>query len=126
RPGADPYSWQQYAQALVPDARAHDRAIRLLRRAIRYRPTTAANFYTLAHILWDQRRFEGALELYRFAACLEDKNEQLARDYFVAARYLKQTEAALLLLRNRCTRFGKLSGWTARTLSWAYGQLGQL
>src|SRR6185295_18906380 len=64
-----------------------------------------------------------SLELYRFAACVEDRNERYAQSYFVAARHLRQTAAALLFLRNRFRRFGKKSGWPGRTLFWAYEQL---
>src|SRR5207302_9224565 len=38
RPGADPIFWQQYADELSADAREHEQAIRLLRKAIRRRP----------------------------------------------------------------------------------------
>ena len=44
-----------------------------------YNPFNAGNYYILANLFWDQQRREEALELYRFAACLEDKDEQLVR-----------------------------------------------
>jgi len=118
-----PLFWQQYARELAYDAREHGAAMQLLRRAIRAMGRDAESYHSLAGILWNRRRLEEALELYRFAACVEDRNERYAQSYFVAARHLRQTAAALLFLRNRFRRFGKKSGWPARTLFWAYEQL---
>jgi len=118
-----PVFWQQYAQILSDDAREYDLAIELLRRAIRFMPTDAANFHTLANILWSQRHFQEAFELYRFATCLNDKDQKFAFVYFSAACYFKQTEAALLFLRQRFQRFGKQSPQPAQTLYWAYSQV---
>jgi tetratricopeptide (TPR) repeat protein len=118
-----PVFWQQYAQVLSDDAREYDTAIRLLRRAIRLMPTDAANFYALANIFWYQRRFPEAFELYRFATCLNDKDQKFAQVYFSAARYFQQTEAALLFLSQRFQRFGKQSSQPAQTLYWAYSQV---
>jgi tetratricopeptide (TPR) repeat protein len=116
RKDADPIFWQQYAQELSADAREHERAVVLLRRSMRARPGDAGCYFILANTLWDQRRFEEGLDLYRFAACLDDKDEQLSRSYFLAARYFKQTETALRFLRNRFKRFGARSSQPARTL----------
>jgi len=118
-----PIFWQQYAQELRVDARRHDDAVWLLRRAIRRWPTEGANYYILANIYWDQRRFDESLELYRFAACLADKEEQFARGYFSASTCRKQTERALQFLRNRFDRFGCKSSLPGRTLFSAYLQL---
>jgi tetratricopeptide (TPR) repeat protein len=118
-----PVFWQQYAQVLSDDAREYNKAIHLLRRAIRFMPTDADNFYTLANILWYQRHFQEAFELYRFATCINDKDHKFAFAYFSAARYFKQTEAAILLLGQRFQRFGKQSPQPAQTLFWAYSQV---
>ena len=118
-----PVFWQQYAQVLSDDAREYDTAIRLLRRAIRFMPTDAANFYVLANIFWYQRRFSEAFELYRFATRLNDKDQKFAQVYFSAARYFQHTEAALLFLSQRFQRFGKQSSQPAQTLYWAYSQV---
>lgn len=126
RKDADPVFWRALAQELSADARAHGTAMRLLRRALRHRPADAPNFALLANILWDQRRFEEAMELYRFAACLDDKDEGLARSYFAATRYLKQHEATLAFLTRRFERFGRRSGQPARTLYWALSQFERL
>ncbi len=118
-----PIFWQQYAQELRVDARRHEDAVWLLRRAMRRWPTEGANYYILANIYWDQRRFDESLELYRFAACLADKEEQFSRGYFSASTCRKQTERALQFLRNRFDRFGRKSSLPGRTLFSAYLQL---
>lgn len=118
-----PIFWQQYAQELRIDARRHPDAIWLLRRAIRRWPTEGLSYYILANIYWDQRQFDEALELYRIAACLDDKDERLAHAYFTAAICRKQTDRALQFLRQRFERFGRKSSLPARTLYAAYSQL---
>jgi tetratricopeptide (TPR) repeat protein len=112
-----PIFWQQYAQELRPDARRHGDAIWRLKRAIRRWPGEAANYYILANIYWDHRRFEEALELYHFAACLGDKNEAFMESYFRAALWFKRTEQVLALLRDRVARFGKLSSRPVMSLA---------
>jgi tetratricopeptide (TPR) repeat protein len=123
---SDPICWQQYAQELSADARERVRVNHLLRRCIRYRPTTASNYSFLANVRWDERRFADGLELYRIAACLDDKDEGLARSYFIASRHLRQTGAALQMLQHRFQRLGPRSSWPVRTLFWAHSQLEQM
>lgn len=118
-----PIFWQQYAQELRADARRHEEAMILLNRALRKWPTEAGNYYVLANIYWDQRRFDEALELYRFAACLDDKEEQFAQGYFSASVCRQQTDKAMTYLQDRFVRFGKKSVLPARTLFYAYLQL---
>jgi cellulose synthase operon protein C len=118
-----PIFHQQYAQELRADARRHDDAVWMLRRAIRRWPTHAANYYVLANLYWDRRRFEEASELYRIAACMDDKDEQLAHGYFSASVCRHQTDTALEFLRRRFERFGQKSSFPARTLYSAYSQL---
>ncbi len=118
-----PIFWQQYAQELRIDARRHDDAVYLLERAIRRWPTEAANYFSLANIYWDQRRFAEALTLYRFAATLGNMDEQLVEGFFGAANWFKQTDAALAFLRDRVARFGKKSSQPAKTLANAFMQL---
>ena len=119
----DPLFWQQYAEELSDDARTQNRALRLLHRVLRYRPTDAHSLFLMASIRWMQRRFAEACELYRIAACLRDTSEQYVHAYFVAARQQRQTQSALKLLEDRFQRFGKQSGFPARTLSYAYEQV---
>jgi cellulose synthase operon protein C len=124
--GCDPVLYEVYGRELSADARAHGAAVRLLRRCLRFRPTHPSAYHALANVLWMQRRFEEALPLYRWAACLQDHDELFARDYFSAARALRQTDAALAFLRGRYRRFGARSGWPARTLFWALEQTGDV
>ncbi|MBS1791823.1 MAG: tetratricopeptide repeat protein [Acidobacteria bacterium] len=122
---ADPLFWQQLAQELSEDARQNKETLRLLHRALRARPLDAGSFHQLANVRWAQRQFDEALALYRFAACLKDTNEQYTQSYFIAARHLRRTQEAIDLLTQRFKRFGRRSGFPARTLSWAYEQTGQ-
>jgi predicted Zn-dependent protease len=115
-PKNDPVFRQQYAQELAADARELPRAMKLLGKCLRYRPTDPLNYFYLAGMLWDRRRFEDALELYRFAACLNDKDDYLASTYFNAARFFKKAEEALGLLRDRFKRFAGRSAGPTRTL----------
>ncbi len=121
--GAHPIFLQQYARELSADARRHDEAGRLCLQSIRANPRDAETFHVLAGILWNRAERDAALDLYRFAACLEDRNESYAESYFIAARHLRQTAQAILFLRNRFRRFGRRSASPARTLFWAYEQL---
>jgi len=81
---------------------------------------TRASYHILANVLWDERRLEEALELYRLAACLNDKDEAFAESYFRAAQWFKRTEEALAFLRRRFERFGRKSIGPACTLVRAY------
>lgn len=119
----DSACWQQYAVALSDDAREHPRALRLFGRALRFNPFDARTYFWLARIYWDRRDFSESLDLYRFAACLEDKDEHLARTYFLAAIAVGRKDEALQLLQKRFERFGAKSGHPARTLAGAYFQL---
>lgn len=123
RPDADPVFLQQYAQELSADAREHPKAMALLRRSLAVRPLDAISMYLLANLTWDQRRTPEAMELYRFAACLGEKEEHFSRTYFIASRHLKATDEALRFLRDRFQRFGARSAHPARTLHWALTQL---
>jgi tetratricopeptide (TPR) repeat protein len=126
RPDVDPVFWQQYAEELSVDARERESVSYLLQRALRYRPRHAGTYLDLAHLLWDQRHRQDALRVYRIAACLDDKDERLARSYFQASRHLRKTSQVIQFLRNRFCRFGRHSSQPARTLFWAYCQLEQL
>ncbi len=125
-PKSDPLLWQQYAQELADEPREHDRAERLLRRCIRARPQDGSLFYTLGNILWNQRDREEALQLFRFAACKEERNEHLVQVYFSAARILERTPEALRLLESRFERFCGKSGLPGHTLFWAYSVLDRM
>ena len=87
------------------------------------RPLDPPGLAALAEVDRDARRFPEAVELYRFAACLDDKDEGLARNYFQTARYLHREDEALRFLEGRFRRYGTRSSWPARTLSWALAEL---
>jgi tetratricopeptide (TPR) repeat protein len=115
RRGADPAFWQQYAQELAADSRQHAAAERLLRRVLRARPQDAGSYFILANVLWSRGSLPEAMELYRVAACLDDKDEQLALGYFNASRHFKRTDEAMRFLASRCEAAGARSSQPART-----------
>ncbi len=119
----EPLFWRRYASELQEDARQHSRILALLRRALRYEPVQAEAYQLLANVLWNSLRREEALTFYRFAACLDDKNEGFVRTYFIAARSCGQTDKATRMLEDRFQRFGDQSSLPARSLCWAYEQL---
>ena len=122
RPESDPLFRRQYAQELLADAREHPAVLRLVDRVLQSRPLDEVSIYLKANVLWDRGEFAEAVELYRIAACLDDKDEGLARAYFTAARYLHRTEETLRFLEARAQRFGSRSSRPPRTLYWALGQ----
>lgn len=124
RKGADTVFKIYLAQELADDAREHANAERLLREALRYRRGDGVAFAALADVLWtDPARREEALQLYRWAACLNEKQEGFARTYFGAARHFKRTDEPLRMLRDRVARFGDKSPGPARSLGWALEEL---
>ena len=123
--GSHPLLWMEYAQALSEDARQLPLALRWLRKALRRGAVEARSIHLLAHFRWQQQRCDEALALYRFAACLDETDEQCAQSFFVAARHLNQTEAALDFLQSRVQRLGEKSGRPVQTLFQALEQLGK-
>lgn len=118
-----PIFWTRLAKLLSDDARADQSAIDLLQRSIRTIPTEAYNYFLLANLYWSQRQFDLALDLYRFAACLEDKEQTYAHKYFLAARSCRQTSVALQLLQQRWHRDHKQSARPVYALATAYDHL---
>lgn len=116
KPDADSVFTLLYARELAADARQHDQALSLLKTALRKRPTDPRAYYALAELYWNRQQFDKALELFRFATCFNDKDEDLAESYFRAARHCRQTEAALEWLRRRWERFGRKSALPTYTL----------
>ncbi|MDQ3801387.1 MAG: tetratricopeptide repeat protein [Acidobacteriota bacterium] len=121
----DPLLWQMFGYELGLDARHHSRALHWLYKTLRKLPTSGATYRFIADILWSKRRFEEATELYRLAASLDDKDEQFAFSYFLAARHLKQSEQALKFLRDRFERFGHRSNLPIQSLFYALRELGR-
>jgi tetratricopeptide (TPR) repeat protein len=101
---ADPLLMQSLAQMLLADPQQQDAADRLLRRSVRVRPQSAAGYYLLASQWWEQQRFAEAAELYRIAACLDDREDQFADAYFRVAKATGQAPEALRLFQQKATR----------------------
>jgi len=116
RPLAHPIYSSMLAHELAVDSAQVDRAMVHAARGLRFNPTDAVLTSTLARIHWNALDFDTGLELHRFAACLDDKEESFADAYFHAARHCRRTDEALDHLRRRNERFGDKSGQPARTL----------
>ena len=118
-----PIFWSSLAAELSDDAREKDDVKYLLNRSIRYRYFDGYGFYLLANVLNDEGRREEALELYRIAACVDQRNEHRARAYFYAAQSLNRSDEAVELLQDRIDRFGKKSSAPATTVAIAFDEL---
>lgn len=120
KPRSHPVFWHQYARELLDDGRRRALGRYWLRRAMRARPGDASDLRLTAGYLWEQNERDEALRMFRFAACLEDKNEAFSMAYFNAARHCNQADAARRFLEDRFARFGARSGCPARTLAAAH------
>ncbi|MFN0127764.1 MAG: tetratricopeptide repeat protein [Verrucomicrobiales bacterium] len=118
-PDSDSLLWLELARSLASDARRHPEAHRWLRRCLRHR-LDAWVVHTQGSLWWDAQMFEEATRRFRWATCLDDKNEHLALSYFRSARAIGRTEEALAMLRARCEREGNRSSGPARSLAQAY------
>jgi len=117
--------YKELADLLAEDARCQAEARYYYRRAVRFRGSDAEVYHGLASVMWSQRQFTRATQLYRLAACLADRNEAKAAAYFKASRRTRETEEALAMLRERVTRLGSASGGPAITLCQALSSLGR-
>jgi tetratricopeptide (TPR) repeat protein len=104
KPDADALILQSYAQALLTDPDRQALAERLLRKSIRARPQAAAGYFLLASQSWERDERSAAADLYRFACCLDDREEQFAETYVRVARHLGQTQDAIRLFQRRAFR----------------------
>ena len=111
-----PILWSRLAAELLDDARDHAEAFYQLKRALRYNPNDARSLSLLAEYFWANSERQQALELYRLAAAVNDKDEEHSQRYFMASRYLHETEEAMSWLRDRSRRFGTRSSSPGRTL----------
>jgi tetratricopeptide (TPR) repeat protein len=125
RPSPDPSFLELHAEILCGDARRSTETARLLRRARRIRRGDAAPLAVTARLLLRERRFEEALAAYRFASCLDDRNEDRIGPYFAVARQLDRADEALRYLRERCARLQAVSSQPAGSLFWALEELGR-
>jgi tetratricopeptide (TPR) repeat protein len=113
---AEPLVMQSLAQMLLTDPRRQDEADRLLRRSVRNRPTAAPGYFLLAALWWEDRKFEDAAELYRFASTLDEREDQFAEAYFRAARATDQVPEAVRLFQQRAGRAAVPTPAAARAL----------
>lgn len=120
-----PVFWSRLAVELMDDARDHAEALRQLRSALRFGQTDGRSLNMYATLMWNRDERDQALDFYRLAASINDKDETQARNYFTAARYLHQTDVVLEWLEDRKQRFGARSSLPGRTLAWAFEQLEQ-
>ena len=112
--------WQQYASELLCDATAHEESRYWIRRLIRTNSQSPTGYGLLSAVAWDAGHRDDALELKRFAACLEPTRENYAKEYFVAASNLGLQSEAIQFLKERFERFGEKSALPGVTLAWAY------
>ncbi len=122
-PECHPVFWTQLAGELVGDAREKDTVDYLLRRSLKYQSENPTAYSMLGGIHFEEQRKDAAVEALRFAACLDDKNENRAKEYFYACRVTNDTPTAMRYLKDRVQRVGNRSSLPARTLCWAYDQL---
>ncbi len=101
---AEPLLMQSLAQMLLPDPHRQAEASRLLRRSIRNRPQAAAGYYLLASQWWEHQRFDEAAEAYRFAACLDEREDQFSEAYARVAKFQGQGPDVVRLFQQKATR----------------------
>ena len=100
RPQCSPKFLFRYATELSTDARELELAGSWARRALR-RSFSERTIECMANLLWSSRATRDGFELFRLAACLNDKDESAARTYFNSARFLNESESALAFLKGR-------------------------
>ncbi len=125
RAEADPVLIQSLAQVLLADPREQNEAERLLRLSLKVRPHAAAGYFLLGAQWWEQQRFAEAVELNRFACCLDDREEQFADVYLRVARATGQISEAVRLLQRRATRAEVPSAAAVRSLHAALVERGE-
>jgi cellulose synthase operon protein C len=123
QPICPPFFWQAYAIEL---GQTNPKAIHLLHRSIRHLPHIPQNYAALGDILWLQGDRQNAVNLYRIAACLDDRSTRYACTYFLTASQIGQTAIGLEYMQQRWERWGDRSSEPALTLFWAYQEAGQL
>lgn len=117
---AHPALMRARAELLSQDGRRQAEARHWARRAVALSPTDPSNLLELASSCWTDRRFDEALTLYRFAACLDETNEYCALTYFRATRLLGQADTGLAFLQARVTKLGTQSARPFESLFEAY------
>lgn len=122
-PLKEPVFWRDWGRELARDGRRLREARRYLMLALRVQPGDADNLAEFANSLWNEREFEAAAEIYRFAACHPGGGERFGRSYFLAARHIRKTDEALAFLRARFDESGRASVQPGRVLFHALAHL---
>jgi len=122
-PKCHPVFWTQLANELMGDAREKENVDYLIRRSLKYQSEMPTPYSLMGSIKFEERLEDEAVEAFRLAACIDDKNEGRAKQYFYACRITNDTSKALSYLEDRVKRFETRSSLPARTLCWAYDQL---
>jgi cellulose synthase operon protein C len=117
---------QQWAEELMRDARQNAAAALALKKSLRFQPFNPATLGSLANLYWAQQRFEEAVHIYRFAACIDDKKEPAARAFFTAATACRQSDIALSKLQQRFEQNIAASPWPFITWFHALQQIGRV
>ncbi len=124
RDGASAVFFAMYAAELVSDRRESRRARRLARRALAMSHAAPRAFAALATAAWGDGDAARALDLTRFAACLDSTSDERAWAYFGASRRCRRESEALELLRDRAARLTPRSGGPALVLADALEDMG--
>ncbi|MCS7020374.1 MAG: tetratricopeptide repeat protein [Gemmataceae bacterium] len=105
-PQAEPVVLLNLAQTLLSQVTERDRAAWLLRRVLRARPQapSAHTLFLLATLLWETQRFDEALDYFRLACTLDEREDQFAEAYARTALVQQQTADALRLFQNKGPR----------------------
>ncbi len=125
RAEADPILVQSLAQVLLSDPNEQKEAGRLLRHSLRIRPHAGAGYFLLGAQWWEHQRFADAVELNRFACCLDEREEQFAEAYLRVSRATGQISEAVRLLQRRATRAEIPSAAAVRSLHLALLERGE-
>jgi len=116
RADSDPLLMQSLAQIYLADFSKQHEADRLLRQSLRQRPHAASGYFLLAAQKWEEQEFDIAIELYRMATCLDDREEQFADAYVRAAKPKGKLPDAVRLLQKRAARGERPSPTAVRSL----------
>lgn len=100
----DPLILLNLAQTLMVRAPERECAAWLVRRALRLRPLAPAGHFLSGALAWDRQRFAEAVECYRFACTLDDREEQFAEAYARTTLAQNQAPEALRLFQNKGPR----------------------
>ncbi|MHC4615021.1 MAG: tetratricopeptide repeat protein [Planctomycetota bacterium] len=114
---------QHYGREIAADHSQVGCAERMLERALTSGADVGESLYMMATICCQRLDDAWGLELFRLAACVDDKNEQFVQTYFAACRHARLEDEALRMLEQRFEMFGARSSRPAISLSWALDQV---